>query len=298
MTDKPLVGIALLLAATIFFSLSDALAKSMVGAIPTIEIAWVRYLVFTGAALAWILRQPPSRRGTARPWSQALRGIGVVGSALCFILALGTLPLAEASAVNFASPLFITVLAIPFLGELVDLRAWLAVLVGFAGVLIVVRPGTSGFHPGALLVLASCLLWAVAMIVGRRMGAAERPATTIAWTAGTGLLLLTLAVPFVWVPLTVGQVAHLMLLGVVASSAQFCVVAAYRLGPASVLAPISYCQLIWSGVLSWLLFAAPPDAWTVGGAVVIVAGSLYSVRRARSRTLAMAARTARMAHAD
>jgi drug/metabolite transporter (DMT)-like permease len=297
-TDKPLIGIALLLAATVFFSLSDAMAKSLVDTLPAIEIAWVRYLVFTSAALVWIVRQPAGARRTRRPGLQVVRGISVVGSALCFILALGSLPLAEASAVNFASPLFITVLAIPFLGELVDARAWLAVLAGFGGVLIVVRPGTAGFHPGTMLVVASCLLWAIGMIVSRRMGAAGRPAVTLAWTALTGLALLTVLVPFVWVPLGAAQVGRLIVLGVVASSAQFCVVAAYRLGPASVLAPISYCQLIWSALLSWRVFGAAPDAPTIAGALVIVAGSLYSMRRARARTRAIAAHAARMAHAD
>lgn len=282
MTETPLRGIALMIGATICFSLSDTMAKYLVGSLPAVEVAWIRYVVFIVMAAGPLARRPGTFR-TYRPTLQILRGVGVVVSALLFILALAHLPMAEAAAVSFASPLFITVLAALVLGEAVGAGGWAAALVGFAGVLVVVRPGTDGFHPAAVLALLSALAWAVSMIATRKLGAGERAATTVLWTAVTGLLVLSVMLPFAHSPVTPAQLGLAVLLGVVASSAQWLAVLAYRQTPASVLAPLSYGQLIWSSTFGFIVFGGVPDRWTMVGAVFIVGSGMYTVQRARVR---------------
>ncbi len=272
--------------ATVCFSLSDVTAKYLVGSLPAVEIAWIRYLVFTLMALGPLARRPAILRAR-RPVLQVLRGLGIVASALCFILALAHLPMAEAAAISFASPLFITMLAFPLLGEVVGVRGWLATLVGFAGVLIVVRPGAGGFHPAALLVLLSSLAWAVSMIATRKMGVSDRSATTVLWTAGIGLLGLTALLPFAHGPVTPTELGLAILLGVVASSGHWLAVVAYRHAAASVLAPLSYAQLLWSSTFGFIVFGGLPDRSTLIGAVFIIGSGLYTVQRERIRLRAV-----------
>lgn len=283
MNENPLRGIALMIAATICFSLSDTMAKYLVGSVPAVEIAWIRYIVFTLMALSPLARGGRSSVWTRKPALQALRGLGIVSSSLLFIMALAHLPMAEAAAVSFASPLFITLLAVPLLGEVVGLRGWAGVLVGFLGVLIVVRPGTGSFHPAAGLVLLSSLGWAVAMIVTRRMGVAERATATVLWTAATGLVVLTILLPFSLGPISLAQFGLAVVLGLVASSGQWLAVLAFRHAAASVLAPLSYGQLIWSSTFGFLVFRTVPDGWTLFGAVFIIGSGLYTVQRERLR---------------
>ncbi len=281
--ENPLRGIALMVAATVCFSLSDAMAKYLVASVPAIEIAWIRYIVFTLIALMPAMRGGRAIARTRRPGLQALRGLGIVTSAVFFIMALGHLPLAEASTLSFASPLFITVLAVPLLGEVVRRATWISVLAGFLGVLIVVRPGVGGFHPAALLVVLSSASWAVSMILTRRSAGTERPTATLLWTALTGLVVLTLMMPLVGAPVAPGQLGVAILLGVAASCGQFLAILAYRHAAASVLAPLSYGQLIWSSCLGFLAFGAVPDAWTLVGASIIVASGLTIIQSERRR---------------
>ncbi len=293
MTENPLRGIALMIGATIFFSLSDTMAKYLVGDVPAVEIAWIRYLVFLLMALVPVLRQGRSGARTRKPVLQVARGLGIIISALFFILALASLPMAEAASFSFASPLFITLLAVPLLGERVGPGGWAAVLVGFAGVLVVARPGTGGFHPAAGLVLISSLGWAAAMIATRRMGGGERATATVLWTAATGLVVLTLLLPFSHGPLTLAQFGLALVIGVVASTGQWLAVLAYRHAGAAVLAPLSYGQLIWSSWFGFLVFATVPDRWTLVGAVFIIGSGLYTVQRERLRLRADRLRVAK-----
>ena len=218
---------------------------------------------------------------------QGLRGVGVAGSAISFILALGRLPIAEATAINFVTPLLITLLAIPLLGEVVRPQGWAAVLVGFLGTLIVVRPGVGGLHAAALLVLLSSFLWCIAMLVTRRLAGVDHSGVTIAWTAVTGFILLLAALPAFLAPLTWRSAALCVAVGLVASSAQWCAVLAYRHATASALAPLGYAQLIWSSLLGLLVFGAMPSQWTVAGAVIIACSGGYIVHLERVRVAAL-----------
>jgi len=286
-------GILLLLAALTFFSFSDAIAKKLGQTLPALEVAWLRYVAFLALTLLATLRRGGAKLFRSRlPGLQLLRGLGVAGSAIAFIMALQNLPLAEATAINFVSPAFVTALSILFLAERVGWRRWSAIAVGLLGMLIIVRPGSDLFTPAALLPVASSAAWACAVVVTRRIGTTDPPATTLIWTASVGFLVMSLLLPIsiafrgaLVVP-SATEVGLGLLIGVVSSFAQWLVVLAYRIAPASTLAPFTYMQLLTSGLLGVIMFAALPDRWTLIGAAVITASGLYTAHRERVRSRA------------
>ena len=278
-----LPAILLVLCGVTLFSLSDTLSKLLREQLPAVEIGWMRYVVFTGFAALLAARGRYAGLWPRRPGLQALRGVTLVGSAVLFIAGLGYLPVAEATAINFVSPAFITALSIPFLGEIVGVRRWAAVLVGLAGVLIVVRPGTGAVQAAALFPLSSALCWAAAIVVTRRMGTSDRAETTLFWSAAVGLVLLTGLVPFDFVRPGARQIGIAVVLGLCNSVGQYLVILAYRRAAASLLAPFSYAQLLSSTALGYAVFGAVPDRTTLLGGGVIVLSGLYTAHRERLR---------------
>ncbi|WP_158747294.1 DMT family transporter [Acidisphaera sp. L21] len=287
MNDNYIRGGALMLLATIFFSLSDTMAKYVTQSVPAVELASIRYAVFVAMAGVPFLRRRSASIRSRRPALQILRGIGVVGSAISFILSLKYMQITEATAINFITPLLITVLAIPVLGEIVRPQGWAAVLVGFVGMLVVVRPGVGGLHPAALLVLLSSLCWCMAMLITRRLVGLDRASVTLMWTAMTGFVLLLCALPFFLAPLTLRQLGLCLAVGVIASCGQLFSLLAYRYARATVLAPLTYAQLIWSSFFGYLVFRAVPDRWTLVGAVIIALSGTYVVHLERVRVAAL-----------
>ncbi len=289
MPDNFLRGGALMLAATLLFSLSDTMAKYITQSVPAVQLAAIRYTVFVIMAASPLLRNRRVSMRSRRPALQILRGVGVVSSAVCFILSLAHLPIAEATAINFITPLLITALAMPVLGEVVRLPGWIAVFVGFLGMLVVVRPGAHGLQPAALLVLLSSLSWSVAMLVTRKLSGIDRPGVTLLWTAATGFVMLMAALPFFLAPMTWRLAGLSVALGVIASTGQWLAVLAFRHARATVLAPLGYAQLIWSSVLGLLVFGSVPDRWVVVGAVIIALSGVFIVHLERVRVAALRA---------
>ncbi len=282
--DRPFKGIALVLASTIFLGISDVTAKYLSATLPSIEIAWIRFLVFA------IIMTPAMMPGsplyalhTNRLGLHLVRGAALLGSSLFFISGLRFLPIAEASATGFVAPLFVTALSIVFLGEKVGLRRWIATGVGLVGVLIILRPGTGAFHPAAFFPLVSALAWACTLIMTRMMSGTERAITTMTYSSIAGLFILSALVPFVWVTPTWHDIAFGILIGVASTAGQWIVVLAFRYADASVLAPFSYTQLLWVSVLGFLVFGEVPDVYTITGAAFIVASGLYTAHRERVR---------------
>jgi drug/metabolite transporter (DMT)-like permease len=271
--DRPFRGIALILLSTIFLGTSDVTAKYLSAGMPSIEIAWLRFLVFGLIMMPAMVRGSPLyAMQTARPGFQLLRGVALLGSSLFFITGLRFLPIAEASATGFVAPLFVTALSIFFLGEIVGLRRWLATAVGLIGVLIILRPGSGAFHPAALFSIVSAFAWA-----------SERAITTMTYSSISGVLILSALVPLVWVTPSWNGILFGILIGVASTAGQWIVVLAFRYADASVLAPFSYTQLVWVSFLGFIIFGEVPDVWTVTGAAFIVASGLYTAHRERVR---------------
>jgi drug/metabolite transporter (DMT)-like permease len=282
--DRPFRGIALILASTLFLGCSDATAKYLSQTLPAIEITWIRFLVFALIMLPSMLPGTPLYAMRAdRPGLQVMRGMALLSSSLFFISGLGFLPIAEASATGFVAPLFVTGLSIVFLGEKVGLRRWLATAVGLLGVLIILRPGSSAFHPAAIFPVVSALAWACTLIMTRMMSGKDRAITTMAYSAITGFAMVSLLVPSVWVAPSWHDILCGVLIGVASTAGQWIVVLAFRYADASVLAPFSYTQLVVVSILGFILFGELPDVWTVTGAAFIVASGLYTAHRERVR---------------
>lgn len=282
--DRPLRGITLLLVSSIFLGTSDATSKYLSTTLPSIEIAWIRFLVFALIMIpAMVPGSPFFALRTQRPMLQVTRGMALLGSSLLFISGLRFLPIAEASATSFVSPLFVTALSIFFLSEKVGLRRWLATAVGLLGVLIVLRPGTSAFHPAAFFPVVSAFAWACTLILTRKMSGQERTVVTMTYSSIVGFAVLCALVPLVWVTPSWHDILLGLIIGVASTAGQWIVVLAFRYADASVLAPFSYIQLLWVTLLGFVIFGEVPDVWTVVGAAFIVASGLYTVHRERVR---------------
>jgi drug/metabolite transporter (DMT)-like permease len=280
--DHPLRGIGLIVTSTVFLACSDALAKYLSLTLPPVEIAWIRFLVF------FIIVTPMMARGSSvlrsnRPGLQVWRAVGLVISSLFFISGLRFLHIAEASATSFIAPVFVTALSIVLLGEKVGIRRWAATLMGLVGVMIVVRPGSSAFHPAAIFPIMSALGWAMTLTVTRMISGKDRAVTTMVYSAITGLCLLTALVPFIWVTPSWRDILLGIGIGIASTTGQWIVVLAFRYADASVLAPFSYCQLVWATIFGFFIFGETPDLWTIAGAAVIIGSGIYTAHRERLR---------------
>jgi drug/metabolite transporter (DMT)-like permease len=283
-TTRPMWGVALMVTATVFFACGDVLTKVLSGSLPPVEIAWLRYVTLMAILIpfAWHRARGLGLR-SHRLGLQVVRGLGMVGSAMFFILGLPFLPVADATAIYFISPILITALAIPFLGEKVGWRRWTAAFVGLVGVLIVIRPGTGAFNIAALLPLLGATCWAIAAVATRMMSGTDRTTTTLVYSALVGLGLLSALVPFSWRTPTGQELAVALAMGATSTVGHGLVVLAYRHASASMVAPYSYAQLIWTGTLGFMVFGSWPDAFTVLGAGIIAASGLYTAYRERVR---------------
>ncbi|MGF1608174.1 MAG: DMT family transporter [Kiloniellales bacterium] len=285
------LGIASIIAAIFFFSVMDGIAKWLGQSHSAIQIAFFRNLfgLLPVALIIWQGGGVASLR-TRRPWAHALRAALIWLALVTFFAAISLMPLAEAVAIAFAAPLFVTALSRPIVGEPVGPRRWAAVLVGFVGVLIIVRPGAEAFRPEALLVLLSALCFALAMLVTRRMVRSETNAAILFYSTVGGLIANGLLLPLFWSAPTADDLGLFFLLGLLGGVGSFLIVVAYRHAPAAVAAPFDYSALLWSTLIGWLVWRDVPEPAVWLGAAVVVASGLYIIHREalRPRRLAVA----------
>ncbi|ABD88736.1 DMT family transporter [Rhodopseudomonas palustris] len=283
--ERPFRGIVLIIAATVFLACSDALGKYLTLTLPSIEVAWLRFLVFVLIMVPVAMASGSSPLKSVRPGLQVLRGLALVFSSVIFISSLRYQPIAQASATSFVAPLFVTALSVVVLGETVGPRRWIATLVGLVGVLIVVQPGTAAFNPAALLTLASALLWAATLVMTRMISGADRVVTTMAFAAIVGFAVLSVLVPFVWVTPSLSDLGLGLGVGIASTAGQWIVVLAFRHAAASMLAPFSYIQLVWVTIIGVVVFGELPGLWTFVGAAIIIGSGIYTAHRERLRHL-------------
>ncbi|HWK44793.1 MAG TPA: DMT family transporter [Stellaceae bacterium] len=277
--DNPMLGILLTLVAMAVFSCMDAISKHLTEHLPVMEVGWARYLICVLLLLPSVARGRFRTLHSAVPRLQVLRALGMAGSSVFFIMAVAQLPLAEATSIGFVSPLFITALSVPFLGEKVGIRRWSAIVVGLIGVTIVVRPGSSAFDPAALLPLASAASWAVGIILTRKMSSSDTTLTTLTYTNLVGLVICTAIIPAIWVTPGLDDALLFLIAGTLSAVGQWLLITAYRRAATSTLAPFQYSQLLWSTALGFVFFGSAPDAVTWAGAAIIVASGAYTVHR-------------------
>lgn len=279
--DRPLLAIGFVLAALMVFSGMDAISKLLVQEYHPILITWGRYAVNLVLLLPFVLRAGVAPVGGTDLAMQVGRGIAMVGSAVLFVSGLSSLQLADAIAISFVSPLLVTALSIPFLGERVGIRRWAAVVTGFAGILIIIQPGSSAFDFASLFPLGSSTCWAVGLVLTRRIGSHAPPMTTLLYTTAVAFLALSLFLPWVWQPFDLRALVLVATMGVLSMAGQYFLLMGYMRGPASLLAPFSYAQIISSTFWGVVLFQVWPEPSTWIGAAVVVASGLYVFHRER-----------------
>lgn len=225
---------------------------------------------------------------TDRIGLQILRGLFLYGSTLFNVFALETLQLAEVIAISFFSPMLITALAGPLLGEWAGWRRWMAVLAGLVGVLVVTRPGFSVPHLGHAFALASTTSYCFYIIMTRRMGATETPQSLILYSALAPVVLTAPVLPAAasW-PESPLIAVILLSLGIFGAFGHWCLIRAYKMSSTTALAPYPYVQMVWAVLFGWLIFDQLPDRWTIFGTIIIVASGLYIVHREHRLRLAM-----------
>ena len=278
-------ALPLFLFAGLCLSSLDTTAKYLVRDHSVFLVVWARYagqmLVVT--PFAWH-RAGPGFWRTRRLALQLLRSSMLLIATFCFFGALRYLPLAEASAITFLAPIFIVLMSGPLLGERPTLGRWVASITGFAGIVILLRPGSSVFHPAALLLLITALTNALYQVLTRKL-VDESAHTTLFYSALIGTVVLSLALPW-----GIGDNAMtwrggglLLLLGLCAGLGHWAMIGAYLLAPASLLTPFTYLQMVWAVGYGYLIFDQLPDRWSALGMTVIVASGLLLALQERQR---------------
>lgn len=287
-SSRRLVSVGLMCVAVSVFSCLDASAKYLQArtGMPTPQIVWLRFLgQMVLIMMAVGLVNVPRLLRTRKPWHQAFRSLLLLGSTAFNFAALVYLRLDQALTIQFLAPLLVALLAGPVLGEWVGWRRLLAILVGFAGILIAIRPGYAEVHPAVLLAFGCMVSYALFMLSTRYLSAYDPPEVTLFLSLGVGTILYAPLALWHWMwPPDVLSWILLCMLGFFGGTGHYLFILAYRNAPASTLAPFLYAQLVAATAIGYFVFGDLPDAWTLAGSSIIVASGLYLVHRERIRS--------------
>jgi drug/metabolite transporter (DMT)-like permease len=258
----------------------DGLGKYLANGHSVAQVVWARYAFAVPVVMA--VAGPRRWRGLLNSdrlsW-QAARALLPLLASVSVIVGLTMMPLADFTAISFASPLLVVALSVPLLGERITLRSWIGVIGGFAGVLVIVRPGAGSISWTAAFPLATAFCFALYQVMTRLVSRSDDPVVTLAWTIVVGLVLMTLVLPFQWQPVALPAWLLLALSGVLFGLAHFLVIRAFALAQASLLAPFTYAQLVGAVIFGSLVFGQMPDATTFIGAGLVVCAGIYVLRR-------------------
>lgn len=283
---KHRLGIIFIIAATVIFACQDAITKRLVTDYPITFIVMVRYWAFFSIGLVAANMADGGLRASIRSNRRLvhlIRGILLVVEIAIVGLAYKTMGLAETMALFQAYPLFVTALAAIFLGERVGCRRWLALAAGFAGILIILRPGTGIIEVGAIYTLAGALIYALYQTLTRLSGTGDSAVTSFLYVGAVGAFIMTLGLPFFWVDMAAVDMIWLLALCAMGIAGHFCLIKALELAPATLLQPFNYLQLVWAVIIGWIVFREMPDVWTFLGGAIVVGSGLFVFYRERQR---------------
>jgi drug/metabolite transporter (DMT)-like permease len=271
--------------AAVFFPILNASVKYLGQRYPITEVFFTRYLGHCIICLGLFLpRYGRALFATSRPGVHALRASLLFAASTLYFLGVQTIDLPTAAAVSFAGPIFVTAFSVPLLGEKVGRRRWTAVLTGFLGALVIIRPGTALMQWGAVLVLADALAYGLYQILSRKVGSIDPAYTSITLAGLGGFLLSSLLLPFfpIRLPDNAVDLAVFAAIGLWGLLGHYFVIKAFQWGRAAVVAPVGYVELIGATLIGWFVFAEFPDGWTWLGAAIIVGSGLYITLRERT----------------
>jgi drug/metabolite transporter (DMT)-like permease len=286
-SSHPLIGIGLMLTAMAVLPFLDVIAKHLgQQGVPVLQIVWAR--LFFGA----LLTMPFALRiaGVAglvpnMPLMHAVRATFIIAATAFFFWALKYLPIADTLAIFFVQPLIVTLLSPFVLGEHVGIRRWTAVAVGFAGTLIIIRPGFQELNPGVFLALASGASLAIYLLLTRKIAGSAPAMVTTFYTSLSGAVIMSVIVVFVWETPTPAQWGYFVLLSLIANGGHYLIIRAYDHAEASLLAPLAYTEIVMATFAGWYFFGDFPDFWTFLGVGILIASAIYISWRERVRNV-------------
>ena len=279
---RHITGLLLMMAGVACLSANDAIAKALTSGYSPLQILFLRNVIalpFT--VIIAVIMGGASALRSHRPVAHLLRGALWVAATMMFFTSVMHLALAEATALIFVAPFFITLISALFLGEKVGWRRWLAVMAGFFGVLVIIRPGGATFQLISLLPVATALVYAVLMLSARWVDARESVWTLLVYLTGAGALLSALIVPLGWVPVRSGDLWLFAGIATFGTAGMTMMTQAFRLAPAVVVAPLDYTGLLWATLFGWLIWQERLDMMTIVGAAIIVTSGVDTILRER-----------------
>ena len=262
--------------------LNYAVAKYLSAEIPIFQIIWARHcftIILVLPILVFFFKK--NFVWSEKPTLQILRGLLLIGVNICFYYAVSKIPLAKALTLTFISPLVVTIFSSILLLEKVGIKRWSAVVIGFIGALIVIRPGYIPLDIGSLSPLCAGIMYAFYLIVTRKLSVSDNSLLTLLITGIIGTLSMSLTIPFVWVTPTLDQWYLLSLIGIITVLGHFLIILSFKSAEASKLAPISYFEVVTNTIFGYFLFNHFPDNWTLVGLAVIISSGLFVFYRER-----------------
>ena len=285
-TDAPLRGILMMCFAVLCFASMNGFTKELRGELPVTGIIWGRYFFHFAFILVLFPRRIPTLLDSDDKGLQIARSVLVLLATACMFIALGFMPLADAVAITFAGPLLIVALSALLLRETVGPRRWGAVIVGFIGVLVIIRPGAGAFQLAALLPVAVAFFYALYQIITRHLSHRSDPLNMLFYTAITGAVVMSIIVPFDWQTPTGEQWLMLVAIGFLGGLGHYAIIKAYERSETALVAPFAYTEIVWATLVGLVIFGDFPDTLTFVGTAIIVASGVYVLHRERKGRVA------------
>ena len=268
------------LLAWVMLPIMDGFAKFLSSDLPVLQITWARYfftVVFTLPIMFFFFRK--NLVWTDKPKLQLIRGLILLTANVCFFYSISIISLAKALTLAFIAPLIVTAFSPIFLGEKVGFRRWSAVIIGFIGSMVVIRPGFVEINLASLAALGTGVMYGFYLIITRKLSSSDNPLLTLLLTGVVGAIIISFVMPFVWIKPTLNQWSMMAAIGIFACVGHLFIILSLKYADASKLAPFSYFEIVTNIIIGYYFFSDFPDKWTFLGLFIIILSGIYISRR-------------------